>query len=120
MIVNKLGDPVKKVASKALFHLNKLLEAHPQMKIIVVSEVERLLFRNNIGKRAQYYGICFLNHIRVLGDESNVAIKLVKVYLAFFKACVKTVRIKFIILLHVTKKTGFTLTFIFRVTLIAN
>ena len=62
------------------------------MKAIVVGEVERLLFRNNIGKRAQYYGICFLNGIRVLGDESTVAVKLVKVYLAFFKACIKTVR----------------------------
>jgi ribosome biogenesis protein MAK21 len=89
--VNKLGDPTKKVGSRALFHLNKLLEQHPQMKSIVVEEVERLLFRNNISKRAQYYGICFLNVIRLVGDEAALAVKLIKLYLAFFKACIKTV-----------------------------
>ncbi len=89
--MNKLGDPTKKVGSRALFHLNKLLEQHPQMKSIVVEEVERLLFRNNISKRAQYYGICFLNVIRLVGDEAALAVKLIKLYLAFFKACIKTV-----------------------------
>ena len=92
VLVNKLGDPVKKVASKALFHLSEVVREHPLMKLIVVQEVERLLFRNNIGKKAQYYGICFLNIVSLNHAEAQLALKLVTVYLAFFKACVKTVK----------------------------
>ncbi|CAG7730275.1 unnamed protein product [Allacma fusca] len=89
MLVNKLGDPVQKVASRALFHLEKLVKAHPRMKMVVVEEVERLLFRNNVGSKAQYYGICFLNMVQLQEEHPKLAAKLVKLYLAFFKACIK-------------------------------
>lgn len=95
MLVNKLGDPINKVASRALFYLNLLLRAHPRMKLIVIEEVERLMFRNNIGKKAQYYGICFLNMINLEDEHPEVACKLLKVYIAFFKGCVKTVNTAF-------------------------
>ena len=62
-LVNKLGDPSRKIASKAMDLLSQLLERHPVMKWVVVSEVERLLYRPNIADRAQYFGICFLNQI---------------------------------------------------------
>ena len=62
-LVNKLGDPSRSIASKAMYLLSKLLERHPVMKWVVVSEVERLLYRPNIADRAQYFGICFLNQI---------------------------------------------------------
>lgn len=44
-LVNKLGDPSRQVASKAMYQLGKLLEAHPAMKMVVLREVERLLYR---------------------------------------------------------------------------
>ncbi|CAL8099727.1 unnamed protein product [Orchesella dallaii] len=90
MLVNKLGDPIKKVGSRALFYLNSLLANHPRMKMVVIDEVERLLFRNNIAKRAQYYGVCFLNTINLEDEHPEVAVKLINVYVAFFKGCVKT------------------------------
>ncbi|ODM93370.1 CCAAT/enhancer-binding protein zeta [Orchesella cincta] len=90
MLVNKLGDPIKKVGSRALFYLNSLLASHPRMKIVVIDEVERLLFRNNIAKRAQYYGVCFLNTINLEDEHPEVACKLINVYVAFFKGCIKT------------------------------
>jgi ribosome biogenesis protein MAK21 len=89
--VNKLGDPAKKMGSRALYYLQQLLEEHPRMKKVVVEEVERLLFRNNISKRAQYYGICFLNVIKLDGEHASLGHKLITVYLAFFKSGVKTV-----------------------------
>ena len=100
MLVNKLGDPAQKVASRALFHLNKVVKAHPRMKKVVVEEVERLLFRNNIGKKAQYYGICFLNLLHIEDDHPQLAVKLIKVYLAFFKACVKKVRKSYLLIYY--------------------
>ena len=62
-IVNKLGDPSRSIAAKAMFLLTQLLERHPVMKCVVVGEVERLLYRPNIAARAQYFGICFLSQI---------------------------------------------------------
>ena len=62
-LVNKLGDPVRGIAAKALYLLSQLLERHPVMKWVVVAEVERLLYRANISARAQYFGICFLSQI---------------------------------------------------------
>ena len=48
---------------QALYQLSQLLELHPAMKWVVVGEVERLLYRQNIAAKAQYYGICFLSQI---------------------------------------------------------
>ena len=59
--------------------------------MVVVQEVERLLFRTNISKRAQYYGVCFLNSIKLEGEHPKLAAKMINVYLAFFKGCIKTV-----------------------------
>ena len=41
-LVNKLGDPSRKIASKAGYLLASLLQEHPAMKVIVVAEVQRL------------------------------------------------------------------------------
>ena len=62
-LVNKLGDPSRTIASKAMYLLSQLLDRHPVMKWVVVGEVERLLYRPNIAARAQYFGICFLSQI---------------------------------------------------------
>jgi len=72
LIVDKLGDPDSNVAAKTLHLLNQLcrkifvfflkillylfliVEKHPGMKTVVVNEIERLLFRQNIRQSAQY------------------------------------------------------------------
>lgn len=64
IIVNKLGDADRKIASKAQFLLARLIDANPGMKLPVVKEVERVLFRPNISERAQYYAVTFLNQVR--------------------------------------------------------
>jgi ribosome biogenesis protein MAK21 len=45
LLVNKLGDPNRRVASKAGYLLSCLLTQHPLMASVVVSEVESFLFR---------------------------------------------------------------------------
>ncbi|XP_046738852.1 CCAAT/enhancer-binding protein zeta [Diprion similis] len=88
-IVNKIGDPSAKVASKAVFCLGQLLDEHPNMKQVVLNEVEKLLFRKNVTPKAQYYAICLLTQF-VLDDESKeVANNLISLYFSFFKACLK-------------------------------
>jgi ribosome biogenesis protein MAK21 len=64
MLVNKLGDPDRKVASKVVFVLSELItKHHPMMKPAVVQEIEQLLFRPKVQDRAQYFAVIFLNQI---------------------------------------------------------
>ncbi|OQV22455.1 CCAAT/enhancer-binding protein zeta [Hypsibius exemplaris] len=86
MLVNKLGDPEKKVASKACGFLVRVLQQHPNMKLIVVEEVERLLYRTNVSPKAQYYAVCFLVQIKLADTENALAVRLVKIYFSLFKA----------------------------------
>lgn len=88
-LVNKIGDPSSKVASKVIFCLNKLLFEHSNMKVVVLREVEKLLFRNNVAPRAQYYAICLLTQFVLDRDDVETANSLIDVYFAFFKASLK-------------------------------
>lgn len=89
LIVNKIGDPSSKVGSKVIFCLNKLLHEHPNMKLIVLKEVEKILFRKNVAQRAQYYAICLLTQFLLNKEDEKIASTLIEVYFAFFKACLK-------------------------------
>ncbi|XP_034183244.2 nucleolar complex protein 1 isoform X1 [Osmia lignaria lignaria] len=89
LIVNKIGDPSSKVGSKVIFCLNKLLHEHPNMKLIVLKEVEKILFRKNVAQRAQYYAICLLTQFLLNKEDEEIASTLIEVYFAFFKACLK-------------------------------
>ncbi|XP_013388500.1 CCAAT/enhancer-binding protein zeta-like [Lingula anatina] len=89
LLVNKLGDPDYKIAAKGAHLLSRLVDRHPNMKTVIVLEVERLLYRPNISVKAQYYAICFLNQLRLNHDQAQLAGRLIGVYFSFFKAFVK-------------------------------
>lgn len=88
-VVNKLGDPEYKTAAKASYLLETLLHKHPNMKVVVCCEVERLMFRPNISPKAQYYAVCFLSQVMLSHDEAELAAKLITIYFTFFRACIK-------------------------------
>lgn len=88
MILNKLGDPSTKVASKALHELTNVAYKHPNMCGVMVIETEKLMFRNNISDRTQRYGLCFLTNLSKLSGE-NESIKMVNICFAFFKKLVQ-------------------------------
>ncbi|XP_017080763.2 uncharacterized protein F23B12.7 [Drosophila eugracilis] len=88
MLVNKLGDPIAKIASKALHHLSEVAQKHPNMCGVIVSEAEKLLFRNNISERAQHFALCFLSSIAPSG-RPEVCTKLVNICFALFKVLVQ-------------------------------
>lgn len=90
-LVNKVGDPTRTVATFTIKQLEKILQQHSNMKGVVVSEVERFLYRPNIATKAQYYALCFLSQILLDRDEELLANKLIIIYISFFKACVKKV-----------------------------
>ncbi|URE26125.1 CBF/Mak21 family [Musa troglodytarum] len=86
-IVNKLGDPERKAASGAMYHLSCLLSAHPNMKAVVIDEVDAFIFRPHIGLRAKYQAVNFLSQIFLSkrGEGPKIAKRLVDVYFALFK-----------------------------------
>lgn len=88
-VVNKLGDPEYKTAAKASYLLETLLHKHPNMKAVVCSEVERLVFRANVSAKGQYYAVCFLSQVMLSHAEAPLATRLITVYFSFFRACVK-------------------------------
>ncbi|KAL4625234.1 hypothetical protein ACB092_05G010400 [Castanea dentata] len=89
-LVNKLGDPENKAASNADYHLANLLSDHPNMKAVVIDEVDSLLFRPHLGFRAKYHSVNFLSQIRLnhRGDGPKVAKRLIDVYFALFKVLI--------------------------------
>lgn len=88
MLINKLGDPVGKIASKALHKLSEIAKKHPNMAMIIVQEAEKLLFRNNISEKAQHFALCFLEHIAPIAP-ADVCTKLVRICFALFKVLVQ-------------------------------
>ena len=51
-LVNKLGDPEKKVASRLTHLLHTLLHQHPAMKPVLLAEVQRFVLRPRMAERA--------------------------------------------------------------------
>ncbi|XP_021716576.1 CCAAT/enhancer-binding protein zeta-like isoform X1 [Chenopodium quinoa] len=86
-LVNKLGDPDSKAASNADYYLTNLLSDHPNMKAVVIDEVDSFLFRPHLGLRTKYRAVTFLSKTRLShkGDGPKVAKRLVDVYFALFK-----------------------------------
>ncbi|XP_071513221.1 CCAAT/enhancer-binding protein zeta-like isoform X2 [Panulirus ornatus] len=88
-VINKLGDPSRKVAAKTMYCLRVLLQRRPVLKERVVTSVETMLFRPNVSEKAQYYCLCFLKDMIFSSRDRKLAINLIKLYFGFFKACTK-------------------------------
>lgn len=83
-IINKLGDPSRKVASQTMYSLHRFLQRCPHMKNMVVNLVEILLYRPNVTPKTQYYSLCYLKDIIFGSNDSKLAAKLLKLYIGFF------------------------------------
>ena len=63
LLVSKLGDKQRRIASGVVFQLNQLMEAHPNMKPVVLRELRHFMHRPNIAARARYYAAICLNQM---------------------------------------------------------
>ncbi|KAI8622239.1 CBF/Mak21 family-domain-containing protein [Chytriomyces sp. MP71] len=91
LLVNKLGDSTSTLAFKAA-HLMQgtLLTQHPNMKPVVVREVERLMARSVGNSRARYAALAFLSQMALRrGVDAAVAKDLVGIYFGVFEAIVE-------------------------------
>ena len=85
LLVNKLGDSDKKIASKASFNILQLETTHPLMKPIIISAIESdLIFRPGQSLHAKYYATITLNQTVLSAKEESVARKLLDIYFSLF------------------------------------
>ncbi|KAF2019073.1 CBF-domain-containing protein [Aaosphaeria arxii CBS 175.79] len=90
LLITKLGDKEKKVASKASHLLLKLQESHPLMKGVIIDSIESdLLFKPHQSSHAKYYGIITLNLTVLSMKEQEIADKLLKIYFSLFVSLLK-------------------------------
>jgi ribosome biogenesis protein MAK21 len=90
LLVNKLGDPDKKIASRTSYLILQLQTTHPLMKLIIIRAIEtELLLRPGQSSHAKYYAINTLNQTILSGKEEDVARKLLSVYFDLFVTLLK-------------------------------
>jgi ribosome biogenesis protein MAK21 len=90
LLINKLGDKEKKVASKASYLLLQLQITHPMMKSVITNSIEAdLLFRPNQSPHAKYYAVITLNQTVLSAREQEVANKLLEIYFSLFIGLLK-------------------------------
>ncbi|RYP15808.1 hypothetical protein DL765_005477 [Monosporascus sp. GIB2] len=90
LLVNKLGDRQRKIASRASYLLLQLLNVHPGMKAVVIRTVEQEgLFRPGQNVRAKYYAINTLNQTILSSKEPEIAESLLRIYFNIFVSLLK-------------------------------
>lgn len=90
LLVNKLGDPDKKISSRTSYLLLQLQTSHPLMKSIVIRSIEsELLLRPGQSSHAKYYAINTLNQTILSAREEEVAKKLLHIYFDLFVTLLK-------------------------------
>jgi ribosome biogenesis protein MAK21 len=90
LLVNKLGDPDKKIASRTSHLLLQLQTSHPLMKPIIIRSIEtELILRPGQSSHAKYYAINTLNQTILSGKEEEIAGKLLSIYFDLFVTLLK-------------------------------
>ncbi|KAI9722802.1 MAG: hypothetical protein M1828_004498 [Chrysothrix sp. TS-e1954] len=85
LLVNKLGDKSKKVASRASYLLLQLQTFHPSMRSIIIRAIEsEILLRPGQDAHAKYYAVITLNQTFLKNGEPDTANKLLDVYFNIF------------------------------------
>lgn len=90
LLVNKLGDREKKIASRASYLLLQLLTTHPGMKTVVINTIEQeVILRPGQNLRTKYYAINTLNQTILSTKEPQLADTLVRIYFDLFVTLLK-------------------------------
>jgi ribosome biogenesis protein MAK21 len=85
-LVNKLGDPDRKAASRLAHLLGQLTIHHPAMKPVVLAELQRFVLRPNVSESSQYYASVFLNQLILTRADPQLAHTLLLIFLALFSS----------------------------------
>ena len=85
LLVNKLGDKEKKIASRASYNLLQLQIPHPAMRSVILSAIESdIIFRSGQSLHAKYYAIITLNQTVLSSKQQDVVVKILDIYFTLF------------------------------------
>ena len=85
LLANKLGDPEKKIASRASYNIVQLQLPHPFMKSNIISTIESdILFRPGQSLHAKYYAVITLNQTVLSGHQQDIVTKILDLYFGLF------------------------------------
>lgn len=91
LLVNKLGDRERKIASRASYLLLQIQNSHPGMRPIIIRTVEQeILLHPSQDLRSKYYAINTLNQTILSSKEPGVAEALIKIYFDLFIVLLKS------------------------------
>lgn len=85
IVISKSGDLSKQIASRVPFMLGLLLQKHSNMRAVLVSEVERYMYRPSMTDSARYYLLIFLTQVSLRKDDFSLAKTLVQIYFGFLQ-----------------------------------
>lgn len=92
LLVNKLGDTERKIASRASYLLLQLEVTHPAMKPTVTDSIEAdCIFRPGQSLHAKYYAIITLNQTILSQKEESLANRLLDIYFSLFVQLLKPI-----------------------------
>ncbi|KAK3362817.1 CBF/Mak21 family-domain-containing protein [Lasiosphaeria hispida] len=90
LLVNKLGDRERKIASRASYLILQLLNLHPGMKAVIINAIEQeVLLKPGQSIRTRYYAINTLNQTILSTKEPSVADSLLRIYFEAFLSLLK-------------------------------
>lgn len=90
LLVNKLGDTDRKIASRVSYLLLQLETTHPAMKMIITNSIEAdSLFRPGQSIHAKYYAVITLNQTVLSQKEQPLANRLLDIYFSLFVQLLK-------------------------------
>eukprot|EP00871_Galdieria_phlegrea_P004983 jgi/Galph1/5486/GphlegSOOS_G4143.1 len=85
LIINKLGDPSKQLASKSSYFLQQILFKHPKMQLFVANEVMQFCVRPKLPIRGKHYALNFLSLLQLSNSvEEDFLQTLLGFYLSEF------------------------------------
>ena len=88
LLVNKLGDPARKIAARAAHELRGILFHHPAMQPVVAREVQQTVHRPHLSPKALYHCILFLNQFEFSSRNPQsvaLATSLIQTYFQLFE-----------------------------------
>ncbi|KAK4197727.1 putative ribosome biogenesis protein [Triangularia verruculosa] len=90
LLVNKLGDRDRRIASRASYLILQLLNLHPGMKAVVIKTVElEVLLKPGQSMRTRYYAVNTLNQTILSTKEPAIADNLLRIYFDSFLSLLK-------------------------------
>ena len=85
LLVNKLGDPDRKVATNAQHHLHTLCLKHTAMKTVVVKALRTFVLDPRSPQRGQFYGLSFLSQLPLHREWGDLTSLVLSTYLLVFQ-----------------------------------